>query len=128
MNQNKGSEEIKLLNLDNSSEKVVYIVENNAERKNRLKFEAQNKIQNSKVENINHINNCGSLFIKDFEIRYIKMEEIIKPQICSFKPLPENINPFLAEKFDLNQKRFIDLKSINTGNESIYNIFSLDNM
>ena len=71
MNQNKGSEEIKLLNLDNSSEKVVYIVENNTERKNRLKFEAQNKIQNSKVENINHINNCGSLFIKDFEIRYI---------------------------------------------------------
>ena len=128
MNQNKGSEEIKLLNLDNSSEKVVYIVENNAERKNRLKFEAQNKIQNSKVENINHINNCGSLFIKDFEIRYIKMEDIIKPQICSFKPLQENINPFLAEKFDLNQKRFIDLKSINTGNESIYNIFSLDNM
>ena len=128
MNQNKGSEEIKLLNLDNSSEKVVYIVENNAERKNRLKFEAQNKIQNSKVENINHINNCGSLFIKDFEIRYIKMEDIIKPQICSFKPLPENINLFLAEKFDLNQKRFIDLKSINTGNESIYNIFSLDNM
>ena len=49
MNQNKGSEEIKLLNLDNSSEKVVYIVENNAERKNRLKFEAQNKIQKLKI-------------------------------------------------------------------------------
>ena len=128
MNQNKDLEEIKLLNLDNTLEKVVYIIENNSERKNRLNFEAQKKIQNSKVENINHINNCGSLFIKDFEIRYIKKEEIVKPQICAFKPLPENINPFLAEKFDLNLKRFIDLKTINTRNENIYNIFSLDNM
>ena len=128
MNQNKDLEEIKLLNLDNTLEKVVYIIENNSERKNRLKFEGQNKIQNSKVENINHINNCGSLFIKDFEIRYIKKEEIVKPQICAFKPLSENINPFLAEKFDLNLKRFIDLKTINTRNENIYNIFSLDNM
>ena len=92
MNQNKDLEEIKLLNLDNTLEKVVYIIENNSERKNRLKFEAQNKIQNSKVENINHINNCGSLFIKDFEIRYLKKEDIIKPQICAFKPLPENIS------------------------------------
>ena len=60
MYQNKDSEEIKILNVENTMEKVVYMVESNAERKNRLKFEAQNKIKNSKVENINYINNCGS--------------------------------------------------------------------
>ena len=128
MYQNKDSEEIKILNVENTMEKVIYMVESNAERKNRLKFEAQNKIKNSKVENINYINNCGSLFIKDFQIRYLKMEDIIKPQLCTFKPLPENINPFLAEKFDLSQRRFIDLKTINTENDNFYSIFSLDNM
>ena len=128
MYQNKDSEEIKILNVENTMEKVVYMVESNAERKNRLKFEAQNKIKNSKVENINYINNCGSLFIKDFQIRYLKMEDIIKPQLCTFKPLPENINPFLAEKFYLSQRRFIDLKTINTENDNFYSIFSLDNM
>ena len=56
------------------------------------------------------------------------MEDIIKPQLCTFKPLPENINPFLAEKFDLSQRRFIDLKTINTENDNYYSIFSLDNM
>ena len=128
MYKNKDSEEIKILNVENTMEKVIYMVESNAERKNRLKFEAQNKIKNSKVENINYINNCGSLFIKDFQIRYLKTEDIMKPQLCTFKPLPENINAFLAEKFDLSQRRFIDLKTINTENDNFYSIFSLDNM
>ena len=116
----------KLLDLDNKFEKIVYIVEKKEERKNRLNLEAQNKIGNSKVENINNINNSGSLFVKDFEIKYLRKEDIIKPHICDFKPLPENINPLLTQQFDLYQKRFIDLKNIINTGENGYNIFSLD--
>ena len=116
----------KLLDLDNKFEKIVYIVEKKEERKNRLNLEAQNKIGNSKVENINNINNNGSLFVKDFEIKYLRKEDIIKPHICDFKPLPENINPLLTQQFDLYQKRFIDLKNIINTGENGYNIFSLD--
>ena len=126
MSQNTSSNEIKLVDLENKFEKIVYIVENGEQKKTRIKFEEQNKIRNSKVENINKINNCGSLFIKDFKIRYVNKEEIIKPQICSFKPLQDNLNPFLVEKFDLSERRFIDLKNVNNADENIYNIFSLD--
>ncbi len=126
MSQNSSSNEIKLLDLGNKFEKIVYIIENREQKKSRIKLEEQNNIRNSKVENINKINNCGSLFIKDFKIRYVKKEEIIKPQICSFKPLQENLNPFLVEKFDLSERRLIDLKNINDAEENIYNIFSLD--
>ena len=126
MSQNTSSNEIKLVDLENKFEKIVYIVENKEQKKSRIKFEEQNKIRNSKVENINKINNCGSLFIKDFKIIYVKKEEIITPQICSFKPLQDNLNPFLVEKFDLSERRFIDLKNVNNADENIYNIFSLD--
>ena len=126
MSQNTSSNEIKLVDLENKFEKIVYIVENGEQKKTRIKFEEQNKIRNSKVENINNINNCGSLFIKDFKIRYVKKEEIIRPQVCSFKPLQDNLNPFLVEKFDLSERRFIDLKNVNNADENIYNIFSLD--
>ena len=126
MSQKTSSNEIKLVDLENKFEKIVYIVENGEQKKTRIKFEEQNKIRNSKVENINNINNCGSLFIKDFKIRYVKKEEIIRPQVCSFKPLQDNLNPFLVEKFDLSERRFIDLKNVNNADENIYNIFSLD--
>ena len=126
MSQKTSSNEIKLVDLENKFEKIVYIVENGEQKKTRIKFEEQNKIRNSKVENINNIYNCGSLFIKDFKIRYVKKEEIIRPQVCSFKPLQDNLNPFLVEKFDLSERRFIDLKNVNNADENIYNIFSLD--
>ena len=126
MSQKIFPNEFKLLDLDNKFEKIVYIVEKKEERKNRLNLEAQNKIGNSKVENINNINNSGSLFVKDFEIKYLRKEDIIKPHISDFKPLPENINPLLTQQFDLYQKRFIDLKNIINTGENGYNIFSLD--
>ena len=126
MSQKIFPNEFKLLDLDNKFEKIVYIVEKKEERKNRLNLEAQNKIGNSKVENINNINNSGSLFVKDFEIKYLRKEDIIKHHICDFKPLPENINPLLTQQFDLYQKRFIDLKNIINTGENGYNIFSLD--
>ena len=126
MSQKIFPNEFKLLDLDNKFEKIVYIVEKKEERKNRLNLEAQNKIGNSKVENINNINNSGSLFVKDIEIKYLRKEDIIKPHICDFKPLPENINPLLTQQFDLYQKRFIDLKNIINTGENGYNIFSLD--
>ena len=126
MSQKIFPNEFKLLDLDNKFEKIVYIVEKKEERKNRLNLEAQNKIGNSKVENINNINNNGSLFVKDFEIKCLRKEDIIKPHICDFKSLPENINPLLTQQFDLYQKRFIDLKNIINTGENGYNIFSLD--
>ena len=52
MSQKIFPNEFKLLDLDNKFEKIVYIVEKKEERKNRLNLEAQNKIGNSKVENI----------------------------------------------------------------------------
>ena len=116
----------KLIDLENKFEKKVYIVENKDERKNRLHSEAANKILYSSVENIDKINNCHSLYIKDFEVKYLRKEDINKPKLCSFNTLPENINPFKAEKFDLNQKRFIDLKMMENTEENIRKIFSLD--
>ena len=116
----------KLIDLENEFEKKVYIVENKDERKNRLHSEAANKILYSSVENIDKIKNCGSLYIKDFEVKYLRKEDINKPKLCSFNTLPENINPFKAEKFDLNQKRFIDLKIMENTEENIRKIFSLD--
>ena len=126
MSQNCFSNKLKHIDLENGFKKVVYIVENSKERRKRLDLEAKNKIKNSNIANINNINNCGSLFVKDFEIQYLRKENINKPQICFFKPLPENLNPFLAIKFDLSEKRFIDLKSIKDSEENISNIFSLD--
>ncbi len=126
MCQNRCFNEFKLLDIENRFEKFVYMVENTEERKNRLNLEAQNRINNSSIVNINKINNCGSLYIKDFKIRYLRTEDINKPQICNFNPLQENINPFLSLKFDFEQKRFIDLKNIQDTEENIKNIFSLD--
>ena len=110
MCQNRCFNEFKLLDIENRFEKFVYMVENTEERKNRLNFESQNRINISSIVNINKIKNCGSLYIKDFKIRYLRTEDINKPQICNFNPLQENINPFLSLKFDFEHKRFIDLK------------------
>ena len=126
MSQDLGFNGFKLIDLENKFEKKVYIVENKDERKNRLHSEAANKILYSSVENIDKINNCHSLYIKDFEVKYLRKEDINKPKLCSFNTLPENINPFKAEKFDLNQKRFIDLKIMENTEENIRKIFSLD--
>ena len=126
MCQNRCFNEFKLLDIENRFEKFVYMVENTEERKNRLNFESQNRINNSSIVNINKINNCGSLYIKDFKIRYLRTEDIKKSQICNFNPLQENINPFLSLKFDFEHKRFIDLKNIQNTEENIKNIFSLE--
>ena len=126
MSQDLGFNGFKLIDLENKFEKKVYIVENKDERKNRLHSEAANKILYSSVENIDKINNCHSLYIKDFEVKYLRKEDINKPKLCSFNTLPENIKPFKAEKFDLNQKRFIDLKMMENTEENIRKIFSLD--
>ena len=126
MSQDLGFNGFKLIDLENKFEKKVYIVENEEEKKNRLHSEAANKILYSSVENIDKINNCHSLYIKDFEVKYLRKEDINKPKLCSFNTLPENINPFKAEKFDLNQKRFIDLKMMENTEENIRKIFSLD--
>ena len=126
MDKNRCLNQFKSLKIENKYKKLVYVVENKEERKYRLNFEAQNKIKNSNVINIDKINNCGSLYIKDLEIKYLRKEAINQPQICTFKPLSENLNPFLVEKFDLTLKRFIDLKVLGNTEENFQRIFSLD--
>ena len=126
MNQNLNVNEYKIIDLENKFKKIVYIVENEEERIKRLKSEAGNKILNSGIVNVNNIKNCGSLYIKDFEIKYLIEGDINKPRLCFFNTLPENINPLLTEKFDLNQKRFIDLKIMQNTEENIRKLFSLD--
>ena len=98
MCQNRCFNEFKLLDIENRFEKFVYMVENTEERKNRLNLEAQNRINNSSIVNISKINNCGSLYIKDFQIRYLRNEDINKPQICNFNPIQENIKSFFIAK------------------------------
>ena len=126
MSQDLGFNGFKLIDLENKFEKKVYIVENEEERIKLLKSEAENKTLNPGIVNINNIKNCGSLYIKDFEIKYLREGDINKPRLCSFNTLPENINPLLTEKFDLNQKRFIDLKIMQNTEENIRKLFSLD--
>ena len=126
MSKNLDANEYKIIDLDNKFEKIVYIVENEEERIKRLKSQAENKIINSGVVNINNIKNCGSLYIKDFEIKYLREGDINKPRLCSFNTLPENINPLLTEKFEKKKKRFIDLKIMQNTEENIRKLFSLD--
>ena len=126
MSQNLNVNEYKIIDLENKFKKIVYIVENEEERIKRLKSEAENKTLNPGIVNINNIKNSGSLYIKDFEIKYLREGDINKPRLCSFNTLPENINPLLTEKFDLNQKRFIDLKIMQNTEENIRKLFSLD--
>ena len=126
MSQNLNVNEYKIIDLENKFKKIVYIVENEEERIKRLKSEAENKTLNPGIVNINNIKNCGSQYIKDFEIKYLREGDINKPRLCSFNTLPENINPLLTEKFDLNQKRFIDLKIMQNTEENIRKLFSLD--
>ena len=101
--------DLRILDLQNKFKKIIFIIESKEERNNRLKYEFEKKI-NSKIENIDDINNCGSLYIQDFDIKFLKTEE--NKQKCEFKTIKDKINPFLTEKYDLKVKRFIDLKNI----------------
>ena len=79
--------------------------------------ENSSSINNKKlleIEKSNKINNCGSLYVKDFEICQITKNRI-KPKGCIFNSLPENnLNPFqsYSKLNDLDQKRIIDLRNI----------------
>ena len=67
-------------------------------------------------ENADKINNCCSLYVQDFEIKYVNNDNNIKSKECKFNSLSENNNnPFLsyAQLNDLNQKQIIDLRAIN---------------
>ena len=121
-NESNNKKDFRKLDLDDKFNKIVYIIESKEERKERLKYELNKKIKKSEIENINNINNCGSLYIQDFDIKYLNKEENNKKQICNFKPLNENINPFFSEKYDLSVKRFIELKNIQNKEENLNNI------
>ena len=114
--------------LDNPSffkRKIIFIIESKEERNTRLKYEFEKKI-NSKIENIDDINNCGSLYIQDFDIKFLKTEE--NKQKCEFKTIKDKINPFLTEKYDLKVKRFIDLKNIENSQKNLNTFLGIDNI
>ena len=77
------------------------------------------------------INNCGSLFVKDFEIQKMDKNVIVKPNECIFNTLSENnLYPFqtYAKLNDVNKKNIIDLRFVNNTEEPdiifLNNIFS----
>ena len=80
-------------------------------------------------ENADKINNCYSLYVQDFDIKYMNNDNIINTKECTFNTLPENIsNPFLsyAQLNDLNHKNIIDLTTINNIEEP--NLLLLDDI
>ena len=92
-----------------------------------IPYEKRKTIDN--FEKTDKINNCCSLFVQDFEIKYMNNNNNIKPKECIFNSLPENNNnPFLsyAQLNDLNQKQIIDLRAINNIEEPDF--LSLDNI
>ena len=117
--------DLRILDLQNKFKKIIFIIESKEERNNRLKYEFEKKI-NSKIENIDDINNCGSLYIQDFDIKFLKKEE--NKQKCEFKPIKDKINPFLTEKYDLKAKRFIDLKNIENSQKNLNTFLGIDNI
>ena len=117
--------DLRILDLQNKFKKIIFIIESKEERNNRLKYEFEKKI-NSKIENIDDINNCGSLYIQDFDIKFLKTEE--NKQKCEFKTIKDKINPFLTEKYDLKVKRFIDLKNIENSQKNLNTFLGIDNI
>ena len=104
----------KYINIDFQMQikKTVYLHQFNNNDNKKLSFPSQKK---SYFEYADKINNCGSLYVRDFEIRQICEENLIKPKKCKFNILPENnFNPFLSysKSNDSNLKKIIDIRTV----------------
>ena len=107
------------INMQMQIKKVVYLSEYDNSSKNELLNSYQKKIKLPGFENSDKIDNYGSLYVQDFEIKKIK-DNNIQPKVCIFNTLPENnLNPFLAyaKLNDLQTKKIIDLRNLKNTEE-----------
>ena len=96
--------------------KIIFLQKYNNNFKNEIFANIKNNLD-SRLENYERINNCNSLYVNCFEIRQINKNDNVQAQECIFNSLPENnLNPFqsFAKLNNLNQKRIIDIKNINS--------------
>ena len=100
--------------------KILFLQKCNNSPKYGKYFSSKNNLESKNMEISNKINNCGSLFVKDFEIRQMDKNEIIKPNECIFNSLSENdLNPFqtYAKLNDINKNKIIDIRIVKTTEE-----------
>ena len=93
--------------------KILFLQKYNNIPKYIKSFSSENNLELKNME----IDNCGSLFVKDFEIQQISKNEIIKPKECIFNSLSENnLYPFqtYAKLNDVNKNNIIDLRFVNS--------------
>ena len=103
--------------------KILFLQQYNNSNICGKSFSSKNNLELNNMKISNKINNCGSLFVKDFEIREIDKNEIIKPNKCIFNSLSENdLNPFqtYAKLNDIYKKRIIDLRIVKNTEEPDY--------
>ena len=124
----------KYINIDSQMEirKIVYLRKFKNDSKDKLNLSSDNSEKNkniSKFLNSDKINNCGSLYIQDFEIKHLNYN-IVKQKKCKFNSLPEHtLNPFLSYSTlnDINENKIIDLRNIKDTEEPtllLNNIYS----
>ena len=100
--------------------KILFLQKYNNIPKYGKSFSSKNNLEFKNMEISNKISNCGSLFVKDFEIREMDKNEIIKPNECIFNSLSENdLNPFqtYAKLNDINKNKIIDLRDVKNTEE-----------
>ena len=95
--------------------KIIFLQKLNSNAKNKISNSFRNDSKFSGLENYDKINNCNSLYVKEFEIKQINKKDIIQPKACIFNSLPEyNLKPFqsFAKLNNLNQNKIIDLRIV----------------
>ena len=105
--------------------KILFLQKYNNSHKYGKSFSSKNNLEFKNME----INNYGSLFVKDFEIREIDKNEIIKPNECIFNSLSENdLNPFqsYAKLNDVYKKKIIDLRIVKNTEEPDFLLLNND--
>ena len=125
MSGNASKKDYKINTLTNSS---ISTVDELREKLEKIKTDyyslsglsgQKKKIKLPGFENSDKIDNYGSLYVQDFEIKKIK-DNNIQPKVCIFNNLPENnLNPFLvyAKSNDLHKKKIIDLRNLKNTEE-----------
>ena len=107
--------------------KILFLPKYNNSPKSGKSFSSKNNLEFKNMEISNKISNCGSLFVKDFEIREMDKNEIIKPNECIFNSLSENdLNPFqtYAKLNDINKNKIIDIRIVKTTEEPDFLFFN----
>ena len=105
----------KYINIDiqNRIKRTMYLKQY---KNNTNKFcSSQNNIKIPGFENADKINNCSSLYVEDFDLKYFDEDNMVKRRDCIFNSFPERkLNPFLdySKMNDLNKKIIINVQEI----------------